>query len=99
LASRFRLYVSSTTPEKALKEIVRARRWKEYFCEVFGYPGEKAETLRSILKKERINPKELLVVGDGESDKNAAHTVGCDFRHVASEEALTDILGDLLLET
>jgi phosphoglycolate phosphatase len=96
LAPRFRLYLSSTTPEAALKEIVRARGWDPFFCGVFGYPRQKPETLGAILASERISPQELLVVGDGANDRTAAQVMGCKFRHISSNATLLEVLGDLL---
>jgi phosphoglycolate phosphatase-like HAD superfamily hydrolase len=99
LASKFRLYLSSTTPEAALKEIVRARGWEAFFCQVFGYPRHKPETLAAILAMERISPKELLVVGDGESDRTSAQVMGCNFRQVSPKAELSHIVKDILHET
>lgn len=73
------LYLSSTTPEDALREILQFRQWSGYFKEIFGYPRKKAETLQTILRQERITPGQVLVVGDGESDRSSAAQVGCEF--------------------
>jgi phosphoglycolate phosphatase len=96
LASKFRLYLSSTTPEGALKEIVRARGWEAFFCRVFGYPCQKPETLCTILAMERIRPKELLVVGDGDSDRTSAQDIGCNFLHIYPDATLLEVLRDFL---
>ena len=82
LAARFRLYVSSTTPQDPLEEIIGFRRWSVYFTGIFGYPHKKIATLRRILETENIDAKALLVVGDGESDREAARENGCLFLHV-----------------
>lgn len=82
IVAAYRLYVSSTTPETSLKEIVRFRRWSAYFAGIFGYPHKKSATLRRILETENVDGKAVLVVGDGESDREAARENDCLFLHV-----------------
>ena len=78
----YRLYVSSTTPEAALKEVLRFRKWDGYFLAVFGYPHKKPETLRRIMTLEKLKSDQVLIVGDGESDRRSAQENGCPFFHV-----------------
>lgn len=82
LHRRYALYLSSTTPEEALREIIVFRRWDGYFKEIFGYPRQKATTLEQILQQEHVPPDQMLVVGDGESDRLAADEVGSQFLSV-----------------
>ncbi|MBN2331739.1 MAG: HAD family hydrolase [Deltaproteobacteria bacterium] len=79
LAPMVPLYVSSTTPVDALREIIASRNWEDYFAGVFGYPAAKAQTLQEIIKTEQVKSSEVLVVGDGESDRNSARDNGCLF--------------------
>jgi phosphoglycolate phosphatase len=83
LAPAYALYLSSTTPEASLKEIIRFRKWDSYFRAVFGYPQEKSETLRRIMALEKLKCDQVLVVGDGETDRESAMENGCPFVHVA----------------
>ena len=82
LVEKFRLYVSSTTPESPLQEIICFRGWTGYFAGIFGYPRKKSETLRRILEMEDVDAKAALVVGDGQSDREAARENGCHFLHI-----------------
>jgi phosphoglycolate phosphatase len=84
-APDYKLYLSSTTPDGALKEIISFRKWTAYFCGVFGYPHEKSETLRHIIASEQYKSTQVLVVGDGESDKRSAMENGCLFVHVTED--------------
>jgi len=79
LVAGYRLYVSSTTPESPLQEIICFRGWTGYFAGIFGYPRKKNETLRRILEIENVAAKAALVVGDGQSDREAARENGCPF--------------------
>jgi|WetSurSiteA1Bulk_404760.scaffolds.fasta_scaffold51454_1 phosphoglycolate phosphatase len=81
-APMYRIYVSSTTPDASLKEIIRFRKWDGYFRGVFGYPHKKSETLLRIMAIEKLRSDEVLVVGDGESDRESAVKNGCPFVHV-----------------
>ena len=60
-SKRYKLYLSSTTPEASLKEIVKHRNWNGFFCDLFGFPNDKTSVLLNIIKKESVNPDELLV--------------------------------------
>ncbi len=77
-----RLYLSSTTPESPLKEIVAHRGWTGYFQDIFGYPRQKSDTLRQIMEENRLPPHALAVVGDGRSDMESAEETGALFIRV-----------------
>jgi phosphoglycolate phosphatase-like HAD superfamily hydrolase len=84
-APTYGLYVSSTTPDASLKEILQFRNWDSYFRAVFGYPHEKSETLQRIVALERVKSAQVLVVGDGESDRKSAVDNGCPFLRVTEQ--------------
>ena len=92
LSKRYKLYLNSTTPEASLKDIVTYRKWEDYFCDIFGYPNDKASVLFDIIERESINPDELLVVGDGKSDKDSANSVKCDFFRISNDSSLIALL-------
>jgi len=91
LAPKYRLYVSSTTLEVSLKEIIQFRKWDKYFCGMFGYPHKKPETLQYIMEREKLRNNEMLVVGDGESDRESAEKNGCPFLPVAEDFSFSQI--------
>ncbi len=92
LGRKFPLYLSSTTPEAALKEIVKDRKWDTCFCDIFGYPRKKSTTLLEVMKKEQVNADEVLVVGDGESDRLSASETGCRFFYIGPNNMLEHLL-------
>jgi phosphoglycolate phosphatase len=96
LSRHYRLFVSSTTPEDPLKEIVQYRGWTHLFVEVFGYPRQKPETIRQIFKWENAKSSEVLVVGDGETDRQSAVENGCYFVHVGDNFRLKDLAGIIM---
>ena len=91
LTQKYRLYVSSTTPEEPLREIVQFRGWAHLFVEVYGYPRQKPETIREIFKREEVEKSEVLVVGDGETDRQSAVENGCSFVHVGDNFRLKNL--------
>ncbi len=92
LSSRVRLYVSSTTPEEALKEIIAYRGWSDYFVDVFGYPRKKSETLAMIIDREKVKSARVMVVGDGESDRISARENRCKFIPVDEAFPLSEVV-------
>lgn len=85
LSGQFPLYINSATPEEPLRESVRHLGISKHFKGVFGRPATKTEILNSILKLESAKPQELLFIGDGENDKDAAKSIGCPFIGVVNE--------------
>jgi len=92
LSSRARLYVSSTTPEEALKEIIAYRGWSDYFVAVFGYPRKKSETMAMIIDREQVESSSVIVVGDGESDRISAEENRCRFIPVHEAFPLSEVI-------
>jgi phosphoglycolate phosphatase len=79
LSANKSLYLSSNTPKIFLDNIIEKRGWRHFFKEIYGYPSKKPETLKSIQKLESSSAKQMAVIGDGESDKNSAESIGCSF--------------------
>ncbi|WP_123377653.1 HAD family hydrolase [Aliarcobacter butzleri] len=79
------IYLSSNTPLEILKDIVSYKKIDNYFLGISGYPANKTEYLKNLILTNKENsPKEYLVVGDGQSDKNSAIDNGTDFYFVDS---------------
>ncbi len=79
LSPNYTLYLSSTNPEAPLREIVEYRGWTGSFKDIYGYPRHKNETIVTIMQQEQVAAGEMMVVGDGESDRTSAEHVGCAF--------------------
>ena len=85
-------YLSSTTPEGPLRQLVEHRGWSRFFKGVFGHPRRKEETLKEIMEAEGASPRETMVIGDGESDRAAAEKCGTAFAPVESGRLPTDLI-------
>lgn len=85
LAERYALYINSATPEEPLKRIIVKRGWQRHFREVFGRPGTKVETLKKIMKREKIASDEVVFVGDEQRDMDAALQCGCHFAGIHAD--------------
>ena len=92
LSKKYKLYLSSTTPEENLKVIVKQRGWDSYFQDISGYPKRKSDTLIAIIDREGLATDEVLVVGDGESDRIASEIAGCGFLHIQNEDSIKELL-------
>ncbi len=96
--AKYALYLSSNTPQKSLCKIVKQRRWSHFFQGIFGYPDQKADTLKYIIRNKNVTPSEVLVVGDGESDRLSAEINGCNFFGVYGENSLIKLQKQLNLK-
>ncbi len=79
------LYINSATPQPALHAVVAQLSIARYFKAVHGVPPTKEENLREIIGREGVAPEEVAVVGDGESDRHAAHTCKTHFIGVVND--------------
>ena len=76
---RYYFFIVSGTPDGELQNIIAYRQLAHFFQEVCGTPREKAELLEGILGKYSFQQKEVVFIGDAESDRAAAEKVGVFF--------------------
>jgi phosphoglycolate phosphatase-like HAD superfamily hydrolase len=88
------LFVNSATPERELRPIVLGREFGTLLTGIFGAPASKSENLQKIISMSSARPDEIVVVGDGRQDREAALSVDCHFIPVfsASRGANGDII-------
>lgn len=79
LEDRIDCWVVSATPQDELDLIVDRRRLRAYFRGVCGSPPEKTRVFADLLERERLDPLEVLAIGDGLTDYRAARATGVHF--------------------
>jgi len=72
-------FVASGTPEEELQYIVAHRKLNHFFQEIHGTPRQKTEIIEDILDSHSFERREVVFVGDAESDRVAAEKVGIYF--------------------
>lgn len=83
-----RLWVLSATPVKSLRPLLRRRGFDRWLHGALGSPLTKVEGLRLIMRLERAQRRELLMVGDGFDDEAAARIVKVRFAGITLERQL-----------
>lgn len=73
------LYLNATCPERSLRRMIVMRGWGNLFEDMLGHTGNKYANLCNIAADERLKPEEIVMIGDMESDRDAAETFGCAF--------------------
>lgn len=86
------VYIFSMTPEKELSDAIGRRDWREHISESFGHPSVKQDVLARLLERHGAQPEEVLVVGDGQSDRDAAAACGCYFYRISPDHPLTGVM-------
>jgi phosphoglycolate phosphatase-like HAD superfamily hydrolase len=79
LAPACPLFVASGTPQDELDLIVDRRGLRAWFVEVHGTPREKPAILVDIMARRGLRPGEVLFIGDGRSDHEAAIATRVEF--------------------
>jgi phosphoglycolate phosphatase-like HAD superfamily hydrolase len=85
LARDFPLYIVSATPQDPLQRIVARRGWGRHFRGVLGRPATKEENLAAVMAQESIDGAQVVFVGDGRRDLEAALAMGCRFVGVRNQ--------------
>jgi len=102
LAADYPLYINSSTWEPSLRRVVERRGWGGFFRDILGAPHCKVENLQSVMLREAADAEEVVFVGDGNGDHEAAISSGCKFVGIRNElntfrqrgiESLDDLLG------
>ncbi len=100
LSQKFNLYLNSATPIENLESVVKKLGWRKFFKDVYGVPpGTKLQNLKDILRKENALPGEVIVVGDGESDRQSAEECFCHFIAIQGEFNHFDKKPKIILES
>ncbi len=76
---RVPMYVCSGTPQAELEAILEKRGLARYFTGICGTPPAKAELLKGIVLRGRVDPADVVMVGDATTDLDAAETAGTLF--------------------
>jgi phosphoglycolate phosphatase-like HAD superfamily hydrolase len=87
LRGRVQRIVGSGTPQAELELIVATRKMGDWFEELWGTPRVKADILRDVMTRHGLSPQEVLMVGDGLSDYQAAVEAGTRFLARETETA------------
>jgi len=76
---RYYFFIASGTPEKELQNIIAERQLTGFFREIHGAPKQKEQIIEDILARYLFERKEGVFVGDAESDRVTAETMGVSF--------------------
>lgn len=88
LSGSYNLYINSSTPEIALREILARLNLNRFLKASYGRIAEenpKESNLRKIIAAENVKGEEVLMVGDTEADCEAAQNCGCRFIGIRSD--------------
>ncbi|SHN53901.1 HAD family hydrolase [Desulfovibrio litoralis] len=73
------LYVASGAPHNELGQVLKHKGIYDKFVSVLGSPPDKATLLGNIVKQSGLLPQDCLMVGDSQTDLDAANIVGTLF--------------------
>lgn len=76
---KYKMYISSGTPEYELKNVVKLLGIDIYFKQIYGSPKSKKEHIKNILADEFLFPQQVVFIGDALKDKEAAEFMKLNF--------------------
>lgn len=87
-----RFVLVTTTPQEEIQQILHSLEICHCFREIHGAPTPKAMAIRYVLQRWQCPPEEALVVGDSETDLNAAEVNNVAFllRRTALNQTLQE---------
>src|SRR4030042_839830 len=89
---RYLLFIASGTPDEELQYILRQRGLNTYFEGAYVTPRSKTEITRRIIAEHQLANREVIFVGDAESDRVASEETGGHL--VATINKSDNFLGD-----
>ncbi|MBF0358614.1 MAG: HAD family hydrolase [Magnetococcales bacterium] len=72
-------FVASGTPQAELDLILEKKKLSRFFLEQYGSPTSKPDAIDSIMSRYNLVSNRVIMVGDGESDQQAADATGIKF--------------------
>ena len=82
---KFHLFISTGTPEKEIKKIIKKKQIDKYFMESFGSPSNKISHIEKIMKKYDLTPGEITFFGDSKTDLDAAENFNINFTLIRND--------------
>ena len=76
---RYYFFIASGTPQEELQNIIAYRQLSFFFREIPGTPKQKDEIIEDILGRYSFQKKEVVFIGDAESDRASAEKAGIFF--------------------
>ena len=62
----------TATPAEEIEEILKSLNILHFFYEIYGTPNTKSDAIKQVLKNLKIMPKHAIMLGDSDSDYQAA---------------------------
>jgi HAD superfamily hydrolase (TIGR01549 family) len=98
---KYLTFICTGTPENEMLKILDQKNLSQFFNSVHGSPKGKVEIIDEILKLNKLDPSEVLFIGDAMTDYNASHKTNLDFigvRNTDTQFPEDVILVDNLIE-
>lgn len=69
---KYKLFISTGTPQNEINDILLKKRIKKYFVSIYGSPTNKTEHIKDIIQKTGYKKDEVIFIGDADTDIVAA---------------------------
>tara|TARA_Y100001970_G_scaffold286159_1_gene407645 strand:- start:7865 stop:8497 length:633 start_codon:yes stop_codon:yes gene_type:complete len=76
---KYKLFISSGTPENELRRICKKRNISKYFHKIYGSPNSKVKHIKNVIEYTKVLKKEIIYIGDSKNDYDAANKMNVNF--------------------
>lgn len=77
--SKFKFYISSSSPDYELKDIIINKKINNFFEFISGYPPNKITQIKKIIQYKKLKSEYITYIGDTEHDLKVAETLNLSF--------------------
>ncbi len=76
---KYYFYISTGTPTKEIKKIIKIFCLEKYFIKIYGSPLNKNNHIKKIIKNKNFNKKNIFFIGDSEIDYKTSNNNNIKF--------------------
>lgn len=95
LSQKYPLFILTGTTQKSIDVVLKNRSLQMYFRKVYGGFRDKIEGTKILIEEQRLNPENMIYIGDGVSDYECAKKFGMTFIGIMNETNDFEKRGDL----
>ncbi len=84
--SNYNIYISTGTDQNEIENLCKMKRIKHFFAKIYGSPKTKIQHISDIIRRNNVDRKNILFIGDSFSDYKAVKIKKIDFLYKSNSK-------------